>query len=281
MSAKLYIVATPIGNLLDMGERAKEVLQKVDLIAAEDTRNTIKLLNHFNIKTKMTSYHEHNKKEKAKKLIEFIKEGKSVALVSDAGMPAISDPGEDLVKIAYENMVEVTVIPGPCAMVSALAISSLPSKRFCFESFLPSEKKERKIILNDLKEEIRTIILYEAPHRLLKTLEDLVDVLGASRKISVVKEISKKHESVYVNTLLNTINYYKENEHLVKGEFVLIVEGRKRSDIKQEDIKRWQDIDVLSHLNIYLSEGLDKKDAIKKVAKDRGLTRQEVYKFTI
>ena len=190
MQGKLYVAATPIGNLKDMSQRVQEVLKEVDLIAAEDTRNTIKLLNHFDIKTPMTSYHEYNKIEKANELVKLIKEGKNIALVSDAGMPGISDPGEDLVRICYENGIEVGVIPGASAVVSALAISGLATRRFCFEAFLPTDKKDRKYILEELREETRTIVLYEAPHKLIKTIKDLAEYLGEDRKISFVREIS-------------------------------------------------------------------------------------------
>lgn len=277
IEAKIYIVATPIGNLSDMSDRAKKVLEEVDLIAAEDTRNTIKILNHFNIKTKMTSYHEFNKIDKAYELIKLIKEGKSIALVSDAGMPAISDPGEDLVRIAYENDIGVTVIPGPSAVVSALAISGLSTKRFCFEGFLPSDKKERKLILEELKNETRTIILYEAPHKLLKTLEDLKEILSEDRKISLVKEISKKYENVHRSSIGEAVKYYLENEEKVRGEFVLVIEGKERRKLKEEEISEWEKFSIREHFDFYLKEGTDKKDAMKRVAKDRGLSKRDIY----
>lgn len=278
MQGKLYIVATPIGNLGDMSARAIEVLKEVDIIAAEDTRNTIKLLNHFEVKTPMTSYHEFNKIDKAYELVEKIKEGKNIALVSDAGMPAISDPGEDLVRIAYEKNIEITVIPGASAVVSALAISGLPTRRFCFEAFLPLDKKERKFILEELKNETRTIILYEAPHRLLKTLKDLEEVLGEDRKISLVREISKRHEEVIRTTLGLAGSLYNDSEeNRVRGEFVLVIEGKSIRQVQDEAIKSWEELSIKEHIKIYEDKGVDRKEAMKLVAKDRGISKRDVY----
>lgn len=278
MQGKLYIVATPIGNLGDMSARAIEVLKEVDIIAAEDTRNTIKLLNHFEVKTPMTSYHEFNKIDKAYELVEKIKEGKNIALVSDAGMPAISDPGEDLVRIAYEKDIEITVIPGASAVVSALAISGLPTRRFCFEAFLPLDKKERKFILEELKNETRTIILYEAPHRLLKTLKDLEEVLGEDRKISLVREISKRHEEVIRTTLGLAGSLYNDSEeNRVRGEFVLVIEGKSIRQVQDEAIKSWEELSIKEHIKIYEDKGVDRKEAMKLVAKDRGISKRDVY----
>lgn len=276
MQGKLYVVATPIGNLGDISNRALEVLNFVDIIAAEDTRNTIKLLNYFNIESTMTSYHEYNKIDKAYKIISELKKGKNVALVSDAGMPAISDPGEELVKIAYENNIDVTVIPGASAVVSALSISGLSTKRFCFEGFLPLDKKERKFILEELKNEIRTIILYEAPHKLIKTLKDLALFIEDTRNISIVREITKKHEEVLRMNLAEAINYY-ESKEIIRGEFVLVIEGKSLQNIKAEAIKLWDNVDINEHLEIYLNKGMDKKEAMKMVAKDRGLAKREIY----
>lgn len=278
MQGKLYIVATPIGNLGDMSARAIEVLKEVDIIAAEDTRNTIKLLNHFEVKTPMTSYHEFNKIDKAYELVEKIKEGKNIALVSDAGMPAISDPGEDLVRIAYEKDIEITVIPGASAVVSALAISGLPTRRFCFEAFLPLDKKERKFILEELKNETRTIILYEAPHKLLKTLKDLEEVLGEDRKISLVREISKRHEEVIRTTLGLAGSLYNDSEeNRVRGEFVLVIEGKSIRQVQDEAIKSWEELNIKEHIKIYEDKGVDRKEAMKLVAKDRGISKRDVY----
>ena len=278
MQGKLYIVATPIGNLGDMSARAIEVLKEVDIIAAEDTRNTIKLLNHFEVKTPMTSYHEFNKIDKAYELVERIKEGKNIALVSDAGMPAISDPGEDLVRIAYEKDIEITVIPGASAVVSALAISGLPTRRFCFEAFLPLDKKERKFILEELKNETRTIILYEAPHKLLKTLKDLEEVLGEDRKISLVREISKRHEEVIRTTLGLAGSLYNDSEeNRVRGEFVLVIEGKSIRQVQDEAIKSWEELSIKEHIKIYEDKGVDRKEAMKLVAKDRGISKRDGY----
>ncbi len=278
MQGKLYIVATPIGNLGDMSARAIEVLKEVDIIAAEDTRNTIKLLNHFEVKTPMTSYHEFNKIDKAYELVERIKEGKNIALVSDAGMPAISDPGEDLVRIAYEKDIEITVIPGASAVVSALAISGLPTRRFCFEAFLPLDKKERKFILEELKNETRTIVLYEAPHKLLKTLKDLEEVLGEDRKISLVREISKRYEEVIRTTLGLAGSLYSDSEeNRVRGEFVLVIEGKSIRQVQDEAIKSWEELSIKEHIKIYEDKGVDRKEAMKLVAKDRGISKRDVY----
>lgn len=279
MQGKLYVAATPIGNLKDMSQRAQEVLKEVDLIAAEDTRNTIKLLNHFDIKTPMTSYHEYNKIEKAYELVKLIKEGKNIALVSDAGMPGISDPGEDLVRICYENGIEVGVIPGASAVVSALAISGLATRRFCFEAFLPMDKKDRKYILEELREETRTIVLYEAPHKLIKTIKDLAEYLGEDRKISFVREISKKHEEVLRMNLGEAKKVYDKmsEEDKIRGEFVLVVEGKSLKEIKDEKIKAWETIDIGEHFKMYEAKGFEKKEAMKMVAKDRGISKREVY----
>ena len=279
MQGKLYVAATPIGNLKDMSQRAQEVLKEVDLIAAEDTRNTIKLLNHFDIKTPMTSYQEYNKIEKAYELVKLIKEGKNIALVSDAGMPGISDPGEDLVRICYENGIEVGVIPGASAVVSALAISGLATRRFCFEAFLPTDKKDRKYILEELREETRTIVLYEAPHKLIKTIKDLAEYLGEDRKISFVREISKKHEEVLRMNLGEAKKVYEKmsEEDKIRGEFVLVVEGKSLKEIKDEKIKAWETIDIGEHFKMYEAKGFEKKEVMKMVAKDRGISKREVY----
>jgi len=275
MFGKLYLVATPIGNLKDITFRAIEVLKEVDIIAAEDTRNTIKLLNHYEIKKQMTSYHEHNKFEKGKELIGYLLEGKSIALVTDAGMPAISDPGEDLVKACYNEGIEVSVIPGASAVVSAVAISGLSTRRFIFEAFLPSEKKERKNVLEKLREETSTIILYESPHRLTKTLEELRDYLGEDRKISIIREITKKHEEVLRVTILEAINYYlSENP---RGEFVLVIEGANPKQKFQNELEEWKKISIKEHVKLYEDRGISSKDAMKLVAKDRGVSKRDIY----
>lgn len=274
MAGKLYLCATPIGNLEDMTLRVLRTLQEVDLIAAEDTRNSIKLLNHFEIKTPMTSYHEYNKIEKAKDLIRQIQEGKNVALITDAGTPGISDPGEELVRMCYDAGVEVTSLPGACACVTALTLSGLPTRRFCFEAFLPTEKKERREILKELEEETRTIILYEAPHRLVRTLEELAEFWG-ERRISVCRELTKKHETVFQTTVAEALEYYRENAP--KGECVMVIEGKSRDAIRAKEQQRWEELSVEEHMEHYLSQGIEKKEAMKLVAKDRGVSKRDIY----
>lgn len=270
----LYLCATPIGNLEDMTFRVIRTLKEVDMIAAEDTRNSIKLLNHFEIKTPMTSYHEYNKIEKAKDLIRQMQEGKNVALITDAGTPGISDPGEELVRMCYDAGVEVTSLPGACACVTALTLSGLPTRRFCFEAFLPTEKKERREILKELEEETRTIILYEAPHRLVRTLEELAEFLG-ERRISVCRELTKKHETVFQATVAEALEYYRENAP--KGECVLVIEGKSRDAIRAKEQQRWEELSVEEHMEHYLSQGIEKKEAMKLVAKDRGVSKRDIY----
>lgn len=274
MSGILYLCATPIGNLDDITLRVISTLKEADLIAAEDTRHSIKLLNHFEIKTPMTSYHEHNKHEKAAYLIEKLREGQKVALITDAGTPAISDPGEELVKQAYEAGIEVTSLPGACALVTGLTLSGLPTGRFSFEAFLPSDNKKRQDILNELKTDTRTIILYEAPHRLLKTLRELYEALG-DRRITLTKELTKRYERIFRTTLSCAIKEYEEKEP--KGEFVLILEGRSRSSLELENRAGWNNITLSEHMELYMKEGIDKKEAMRMVAKDRGISRRKVY----
>lgn len=274
MSGMLYLCATPIGNLEDITYRVLRILKEVDLIAAEDTRNSIKLLNHFEIKTPMTSYHEYNKYEKGRYLVEQMQEGKNIALITDAGTPGISDPGEELVAMCCEAGIPVTSLPGPAACITALTISGLPTRRFSFEAFLPSDKKERAVILEELKRETRTIILYEAPHRLVKTLEELSEKLG-DRKIALCRELTKKHETVFRGSLLETVSWYKENPP--KGECVMVLEGRSREEIEQEARQQWEDMPLQAHMEHYMSQGIDKKEAMKLVAKDRGISKRDVY----
>lgn len=274
MSGMLYLCATPIGNLEDITYRVIRILKEVDLIAAEDTRNSIKLLNHFEIKTPMTSYHEYNKYEKGRYLIEQMQEGKNIALITDAGTPGISDPGEELVAMCYEAGIPVTSLPGPAACITALTISGLPTRRFAFEAFLPSDKKERAVILEELKRETRTIILYEAPHRLVKTLEELSENLG-DRKISLCRELTKKHETVFRGSLSEAVFWYKENPP--KGECVMVLEGRSREEMEQEARQQWEDMPLEAHMEHYMSQGIDKKEAMKLVAKDRGISKRDVY----
>lgn len=274
----LYICATPIGNLLDITERVIETLNEVDLIAAEDTRNSIKLLNHFNIKTPMTSYHEFNKYDKADELIIKLREGKDIALISDAGTPAISDPGEVLVKKCHEEGIPVTSLPGACACITALTLSGISTRRFAFEAFLPSDKKERRIILNELVNETRTIIIYEAPHHLLDTLKQLLDVLG-DRNITLCKELTKRFESINRTTLASSVEFYTEN--IPKGEFVLVIEGKSREDIIKEKQASFENMTIEEHLNSYIDKGIDKKEAMKLVAKDRGVSKRDIYNSLI
>lgn len=275
---KLFLVATPIGNLSDLSPRAIETLKNADLIAAEDTRNSIRLLNHFDIKVPMTSYHEYNRIEKAEELIGKMQSGADIALITDAGMPAISDPGEDLVRMAYDAGIEVTIIPGPCAAVSALALSGLPTGRFTFEGFLPNDKNKKELSerLDALKDETRTIIFYEAPHRLTRTLKLLAQTFGETRKASAVRELTKVHEEVNRSTLGELLNRYETEEP--RGEFVIIVEGRSRKEIDEEKRSAWDDITIPEHVKRYMQEGLDKKEAMKKVAADRGIGKRDVYK---
>lgn len=270
----LYLCATPIGNLTDITFHVLDTLGDVDLIAAEDTRNSIKLLNHFEIKTPMTSYHEYNKYDKAADLIRQIQDGKNVALISDAGTPAISDPGEVLVRMCLDAGITVTSLPGACACITALTMSGLCTRRFCFEGFLPSDKKERKEILSELSEETRTIILYEAPHHLLKTLKELSDVLG-DRELSLCRELTKRYEEVRRMTLLGAVTYFEETEP--KGEFVLVINGKDRQDKKVQEQRDWMSVPIAEHMSIYEKMGMDRKESMRLVAKDRGITKREVY----
>lgn len=274
MPGILYLCATPIGNLEDITLRVLRTLKEADIIAAEDTRNTIKLLNHFNIKTPMTSYHEHNKYDKAKYLVGRLLEGTNIALVTDAGTPGISDPGEEIVKEAYKAGIKVTSLPGACACITALTLSGLQTKRFAFEAFLPSDKKERKTIINSFKEETRTIIIYEAPHHLKNTLSELYEALSC-RKITICRELTKFHETVQLCTLPEAIEYYMSNQP--KGEYVLIIEGCNIKELEAGKQKEWTQIDIPGHMDIYLSKGMSKKEAMKKVASDRGIPKREVY----
>ena len=274
MAGTLYLCATPIGNLQDMTPRVVETLKNVDVIAAEDTRNSIKLLNHFDIHTPMTSYHEYNKVEKAKQLIGQLQMGQNIALITDAGTPAISDPGEVLVQMCHEAGVTVTSLPGPAACITALTLSGLSTRRFCFEGFLPTDKKEKKIILEELARETRTMILYEAPHHLVKTLEELYNCLG-QRKITLCRELTKKFETVFPTTLEDALEYYKTEEP--RGEYVLVLEGKSHQEIRQEEIASWETMTVEEHMAYYEAQGMDNKSAMKQVAKDRGVGKREIY----
>lgn len=275
MAGTLYLCATPIGNLEDMTFRVIRTLKEADLIAAEDTRNSIKLLNHFEIKTPMTSYHEYNKIEKGRKLVEKLLEGQNIALITDAGTPGISDPGEELVNMCCEAGITVTSLPGAAACVTALTISGLATRRFSFEAFLPTDKKERQEVLNELANDTRTLILYEAPHRLVKTLKELGGVLGESRRISVCRELTKKHETAFRTTIGEAIEYYEENDP--KGECVLVIEGRSREEIRKERQMKWEEISLEEHMEHYEEQGMSRKEAMKCVAKDRGISKRDVY----
>lgn len=275
MPGTLYLCATPIGNLEDITYRALRVLEEADLIAAEDTRNSVKLLNHFGIHTPMTSYHEFNKFEKGQKLVERLRNGENIALITDAGTPGISDPGEELVAMCYEAGIPVTAVPGAAACVTALTISGLGTRRFAFEAFLPTDKKKRQEILEELKTETRTIVLYEAPHRLQKTLQALLEAVG-DRKISVCRELTKRYEEVWRTTIQDALAHYETQPP--KGECVLVVEGRSREEMRKEEADVWKEMDVKEHMEYYLRQGVERKDAMKRVAKDRGVGKREIYK---
>ena len=278
MAGMLYLCATPIGNLEDITLRVINTLKKVDLIAAEDTRKSIKLLNHFDIKVPMTSYHEFNKIEKAKVLVQKMLDGIDIALITDAGTPGISDPGEELVRQAYAAGIQVTSLPGAVACVTALTLSGLSTRRFCFEAFLPTDKKERAMVLEEMERETRTIILYEAPHRLKKTLAELFEKLG-DRKITLCKELTKRHENAFLTTISQAMDYYEEQEP--RGEYVLVIEGKSHQDIIEEKQQKWEEISIEKHMEIYLGKGFSKKDSMKMVAKDRGISKREVYQYLL
>ena len=278
MAGKLFLCATPIGNLGDMTPRVIETLESVDVIAAEDTRNSIKLLNHFNIKTPMTSYHEYNKVEKAENLVAQMQAGKNIALITDAGTPAISDPGEVLVQKCQEAGIVVTSLPGPAACITALTLSGLSTRRFCFEGFLSADKKERKAVLEDLKEESRTMILYEAPHHLKGTLKELYDVLG-NRRITLCRELTKKFETIFPTTLEEALEYYENNDP--RGEYVLVLEGKSHKQREEEKQAILSEIPIEEHMKMYEDKGIDRKEAMKLVAKERGISKRDVYNYLL
>lgn len=271
----LYLCATPIGNLEDITYRVLRTLKEVDLIAAEDTRNSIRLLNHFEIKTPMTSYHEYNKIDKAYQLVAKMREGKNIALITDAGTPGISDPGEDIVRICYEEGIPVTSLPGAAACITALTMSGLPTRRFAFEAFLPKDKKEHQAVLEELKTETRTIIIYEAPHHLVRTLQELSDTLGGERRLTICRELTKRHEEKLQMTLADSLSYYEVNEP--RGEYVLIIAGRSREEMKKEEQAGWEALSLEEHMAHYESQGIDRKEAMKRVAKDRGVSKRHIY----
>lgn len=278
MSGKLYLCATPIGNLEDITLRVLRTLREVDLIAAEDTRNSIKLLNHFDIKTPMTSYHEYNKIEKAYTLIEKIRQGQNIALITDAGTPGISDPGEELAAMCYEAGIEVTSLPGPAACITALTLSGLSTRRFAFEAFLPMDKKERRAVLEELVNETRTIILYEAPHKLVRTLGDLLETLG-DRRMTLCRELTKKHETAFRTTIGELLEYYAVEKPL--GECVLVIEGKSRRELEQEARESWESMSVPEHMAHYESQGISRKEAMKLVARDRGVSKRDIYQILL
>ncbi len=277
MAGMLYVCATPIGNLEDMTYRVVRVLSEVDVIAAEDTRNSIKLLNHFDIHTPMTSYHEYNKFDKGRELVARMMAGENVAIITDAGMPGISDPGEELIAMCYEAGIEVTVCPGACAFVTALVLSGQKTRRLCFEAFLPmDDKKARREAIEALKDETRTILLYEAPHRLVRTLGELAAALGEERGISVVRELTKKHETVFKATIGEAIQFYTDNEP--KGECVLVIAGKTKEEMQQERAASFAEMTMAEHVEMYEAQGMDRKAAMKAVAADRNIGKRDVYK---
>lgn len=275
MAGMLYLCATPIGNLEDITLRVLRILEEADLIAAEDTRNTIKLLNHYEIKTPMTSYHEHNKVEKADVLIEKMKGGTNIALVTDAGTPAISDPGEVLVQKCHEEGIAVTSLPGPAACITALTLSGLSTRRFAFEGFLPSDKKEHKQVLEALAGERRTFVLYEAPHHLCRTLQELKELLGGDRRIALCRELTKRFEDIFRTTLSEAVDWYEEHEP--RGEYVLVIEGKSRQETEQEARQKWEELSIPEHVELYVNQGMEKREAMKFAAKDRGIGKRDVY----
>lgn len=274
MSGQLYLCATPIGNLGDMTERVINCMKEVDIIAAEDTRNSRKLLTHFDIHTPMTSYHEFNKYEKADELVRMLLDGKNIALITDAGTPAISDPGEVLVQKCAEAGIIVTSLPGASAVITALTLSGLSTRRFSFEGFLPRENKDRKIILEEISQDTRTLILYEAPHHLKVTLADLYKYFG-NRRISLCRELTKKHEDIMRTNLQDAVDYYSEAEP--RGEYVLVIEGRSRAEIEAEAAAVFEDMTIEEHVQSYINKGMDKKEAMKQAAKDRGVSKRDIY----
>ena len=271
----LYLCATPIGNLKDITERVLETLQAVDLVAAEDTRNTLRLLNHYGIKKPLTSYHEHNKYEKAQELIDrHLMQGENIALVTDAGTPVISDPGEVIARACIERGIRVTSLPGACALITALTMSGMDARRFCFEGFLPPDKKEREKVLDRLSREERTTIFYEAPHHLKDTLQELYDAAG-DRKVTLCRELTKKFEEAVPTTLSGAIALYEDRDP--RGEYVLVVAGADPEALARQEEKKWDSMTLAEHMALYERQGLSRKDAMKQVAKDRGVSKRDIY----
>lgn len=275
MSGTLYLVATPIGNLEDMSYRAVRILKEADLIAAEDTRNTIKLLNHFEIDTPMTSYHEFNKLDKGETLIEKLQQGMNIAVVTDAGTPGISDPGEELVAMCYEAGIEAVAVPGPAALIAAVTTSGLPCRRFAFEAFLPKDKKEKARVLDELRQETRTMIIYEAPHHLKATLRELTEVFGEDRRLTITRELTKRYEEKLQMTFAEANSFYEENEP--RGEYVLVIAGKSKEAVAEEAKAKWEELTLEEHMKIYEDQGMSHKDAMKAVAKDRGVSKRDIY----
>lgn len=274
MNGKLYVCATPIGNLKDITIRCLEVLESVDIVASEDTRHTIKLLNHYNIKARLESYHKYNQKEKGEKLLKFLKDGKDIALVSDAGMPSISDPGEELINLCHRENIFVTVLPGACASITALVLSGMKARSYCFEGFLPTVKKFQNNIFEKMKNDDRTYVFYEAPHHLLKTLNIFYEQIG-NRDIAVLKELTKKHEAFIKDKISNVIAFFEQNQP--KGEYVIVIDGVSEDDINKKKQEKINSITIKSHIDIYTKKGVDIKDAMKIVAKERGISKREIY----
>ena len=274
MAGKLFLCATPIGNLEDITYRVVRTLKEVDLIGAEDTRNSIKLLNHFDIKTPMTSYHEFNKYDKAKVLVQDMLQGKNIALITDAGTPGISDPGEELVRQCYEAGIEVTSLPGAAACITALTMSGQKTRRFVFEAFLPKDKKEKQQVLESLKNEVRTTIIYEAPHRLVKTLKELEKTIG-NRPLTICRELTKKYEEAFQTTISEAIEYYDSKEP--KGEYVLVIAGKPMEEIQAEKREQWELMTIEAHVQFSMNQDMAQKTAMKMVAKDRGVEKRDIY----
>ena len=270
----LYLVATPIGNLEDMTFRGVRILKEADLICAEDTRTSGKLLSHYDIHTPTTSYHEHNKRSKLPSLLDRLRSGQTLAVISDAGAPGISDPGEELVAACADEGIPVYAVPGAVAAVCAITASGLSSRRFAFEAFLPKKKKRRQQVLDELKSETRTMIIYEAPHHLQATLCELYETLG-DRRVALCRELTKRYEEKEIMTLSEACRYYEENE--ARGEYVVVIEGKTLLEVENERKDQWKDISIEEHFQNYCDEGLDRKEAMKRVAEDRGIRKREVY----
>jgi 16S rRNA (cytidine1402-2'-O)-methyltransferase len=271
----LYVCGTPIGNMEDITLRVLRTLKEVDIIAAEDTRQSVKLLNYYDIKTPLTSYHEHNKEAKGPRLVSMLKEGKNIAIVTDAGMPGISDPGEDLIALCYEEGIPVTVVPGATAVITALVLSGLPTRSYVFEGFLPTNKKQRREIITRIASETRTVVIYEAPHHLVDTLTELCEEMG-DRYAAAVRELTKRHETVNRATLNELKAYFEENEP--KGEFVVVIHGKDAQSVRAEEIASFEQMSISEHYQSYISSGMDSKSAMKQVARDRGVGKRDIYK---